>query len=77
MGAPLPPAAIMPSAWANKAELRALPQVEGLESHVAFWIEELSSWIAEDEDDADLIRESQPSAKIIFAESLRSLPQAT
>lgn len=66
MGAPLPPNAIMPPAWAAKAELRTLPGDPEMEPEVAYWIEELSAWIAEDEEDETIIRDAVGDAATIL-----------
>ncbi len=61
----------MPSAWAAKAELRSLPAESGMEPESAFWIDELSAWIAADEEEAAIIREAiGAEARIIMAKDL-------
>lgn len=71
MGAPLPPNSIMPWAWSLKAELRGLPGDPGMEKDTAFWIEELSAWIADDDEDADYLREILgSSARVLLGSEL-------
>lgn len=61
----------MPWAWAAKAELRSLPTDPAMESETAYWIDELSAWIAADEEEAAIIREhAGADARIILAKDL-------
>ena len=58
MGAPLPPNAIMPMAWALKTEMRDIQTEPGMERIDAYWIEELGAWIAADDEEEVMIREA-------------------
>ncbi len=61
----------MPMHWALKAEMRGLPGDPGMEEEVAYWIEELGAWIAEDEEEAETIREAMgEGVKILFGRDL-------
>lgn len=61
----------MPMRWALKSEMRELPGDPGMETDFAYWIEELAAWIAEDEKEAETIRDAAGSdAKIILATDL-------
>jgi hypothetical protein len=75
MGAPQTP--IIPSEWDGKTTMKALPSTPGLEDDFAYWIEELSAWIAVDEEDADFIREVLPDAKILLPADLEKIKSDT
>lgn len=61
----------MPMEWALKSEMRELPAEPGMEADFTYWIEELSAWIAEDDEEAEIIRESfGADAKIILGSDL-------
>ena len=70
MGAPLPPNAIMPPRWAEKAELRLVTIEEGLEDEPAYWIGDLGAWVAEDEAQYRLLRAVMPDATILLPSEL-------
>lgn len=61
----------MPMHWALKAEMRERPSEPGLAPSHVYWIEELGAWIAEDEQEAETIREAMgEGVKILFARDL-------
>jgi hypothetical protein len=71
MGQPQSPNAIIPQAWAVKAVTRTLPGDPAMEAETAFWIDELSAWIASDEQEAAIIRENAGAdARIILAKDV-------
>lgn len=66
----MPPNAIMPPRWAAKAELRLVTILEGLEDEPAYWIDDLGAWVAEDEEQRELLREALPDATILLPSEL-------
>jgi len=66
MGAPLPSNAIMPMAWALKAERRDIQTEPGMERIDAYWIEELGAWIAGDDEEELMIRKAVGDAATIL-----------
>lgn len=65
MGLHLPPSVILPTAWADKAIIKEVPnQPSGIEPYLGYWIESLQSWIASTNDEAAYLKSLAPTGKV-------------
>lgn len=72
MGEALPPHAFLPAAHADQIRIKSLPGDPALEAETGYWHEQLKLWVAEDQDDLEILKQALgPQVPYIMAAELR------